>query len=257
MTGLPQSVALWPPPPTQPVLGDGEIDVWRARLDLGPYDVDKLRSTLSPDERTRADRFVLPQHRARFAAARGILRDILSRYLDCAAEALDFHYGPSGKPALAPGSGPREIRFNLSHSHGLALYSVARSRELGVDVELISSRVAEERIAERFFSPAEVAALRALPASARTAAFFRCWTCKEAYIKAKGGGLSIPLDSFDVSVTPGGPAALLGVRDDPLEAARWSLEELSTGSGYAAALAAEGTGWTLRLWEWAPAPHHP
>jgi 4'-phosphopantetheinyl transferase len=238
-------------------LGDGEVHVWRASLDLDPYDLDNLRSTLSPDERPRADRFVLPQHRARFAAARGILRDILSRYLNCVPAAIDFHYGPSGKPALAPGSGRGEIRFNLSHSHGLALYSVAHSRGLGIDVESISSRVAEERIAERFFSPAEVAALRALPASARTAAFFRCWTCKEAYIKAKGGGLSIPLDSFDVSVTPGEPAALLGVRDDPLEAARWSLEELAPGGGYAAALAVEGTGWALRLWEWAPAPHHP
>ena len=236
---------------------DGEIHVWRASLDLDPYDLDNLRSALSPDERTRADRFVLPQHRARFAAARGILRDILSRYLDCTPEGIQFHYGPSGKPALAPGSGPAEIRFNLSHSHGLALYSVARSRELGVDVELIRSRVAEERIAERFFSPAEVAALRVLPPSARTAAFFRCWTCKEAYIKAKGGGLSIALDSFDVSVTPGEPAALLGVRDDPLEAARWSLEELAPGGGYAAALAAEGTGWTLRLWEWAPGHQQP
>jgi 4'-phosphopantetheinyl transferase len=132
----------------------------------------------------------------------------------------------------------------------LALYALTRGRALGVDVEYVRDDLAGQEIAERFFSRQEVRALSALPADARTRAFFNCWTRKEAYIKARGEGLSLPLDQFDVSLTPGEPAALLGTRPDPQEAARWLLRELAPARGYVAALAVEGRGWRLRQWRW-------
>jgi len=127
---------------------------------------------------------------------------------------------------------------------------VAAGREVGVDVESVRGDVACAEIAASFFSRREVAALLALPDEARTLAFFTCWTRKEAYIKPRGAGLSLPLDAFDVSLAPGELAALLRTRDDEREAARWSLRELRPGPGYVAAVAAEGGGWRLRCWQW-------
>jgi 4'-phosphopantetheinyl transferase len=132
----------------------------------------------------------------------------------------------------------------------VALYAVTRAREVGIDVELIRSDLKIEQIAERFFSHHEIATLRALPTELRQSAFFRCWTRKEAYIKATGKGLSLPLDQFEVSLTPGEPAALLSTQPDPNEAQRWSLRELTPAPGYAAALAVEGHGWCLACWDW-------
>jgi 4'-phosphopantetheinyl transferase len=132
----------------------------------------------------------------------------------------------------------------------MALYALTRGRELGVDLELIRCDLEAEQIAERFFSQREIVALRALPPALRRYAFFLCWTRKEAYIKARGEGLSMPLDQFDVSLIPGEPAALLGTQPDPNEALNWSLMNLTPASGYAAALATEGCEWTLSCWQW-------
>jgi len=137
----------------------------------------------------------------------------------------------------------------------MALYAVAYRREVGIDLELIRHGLEEEQIADRFFSRREISTLRALPAALRRYAFFLCWTRKEAYIKARGEGLSLPLDQFDVSLIPGEPAALLRTRPDSDEALRWSLQELTPGPpGYAAALAVEGEGWSLALWQWSSTP---
>jgi 4'-phosphopantetheinyl transferase len=121
---------------------------------------------------------------------------------------------------------------------------------VGIDLEYIRSDLAVEQIAERFFSRREIATLRALPIDLRTYAFFLCWTRKEAYIKARGEGLSLPLDQFDVSLIPGEPAALLNTQRDLYEVSRWSLQELTPAPGYAAALAVEGHGWHLACWQW-------
>jgi 4'-phosphopantetheinyl transferase len=132
----------------------------------------------------------------------------------------------------------------------VALYAVARGREVGIDLEFIRRDLEVEQIAERFFSRRETATLRALPTDLRKYAFFLCWTRKEAYIKARGEGLSLPLDQFDVSLIPGEPAALLSAQPDSDEALRWSLQELTLASGYVAALAVEGRGWSLSCWQW-------
>jgi 4'-phosphopantetheinyl transferase len=240
----------WSSAPERLSLDSGEVHVWRASLDHSSSQVDRFRETLDCDERSRADRFCFSRDRERFIVARGVLRALLGRYLNRAPESLAFSYGTHGKPVLDSESDADAIRFNLSHSHGTALYAVTRGREIGVDLEFIRSDLEAEQIAERFFSHSENVTLRALPLRLRKYAFFLCWTRKEAYIKARGEGLSMPLDQFDVSLIPGEPAALLSTKPDAGEALRWSLRDLNLGRCYAAALAAQGRDWTLSRWQW-------
>ncbi len=239
----------WPQPPGRVRLEENEVHLWRASLDLSAAASEELAETLSPDERERAARFRVPRVRARFTAARGILRDILGRYLECPPSALLFGYRRHGKPYLLGGH-EEDIRFNLSHSHDLALYGISRGKEIGIDMERIRQDREHERLAQRFFSPREAAVLGSLPPEARVDAFFRCWTRKEAYLKARGEGLAIPLASFEVSLAPGEAAALLSVAGDPREVERWSLWAIQAGPQYAAALAVEGQPARLEMWEW-------
>ena len=241
---------MWAPPPDNLILNDDEVHVWRAALDLTVSQVQHLKQTLSPDELARAARFRFPKDRDHFIVARGVLRTILGRYLGLEPSRLRFCYSPYGKPSLDRECGGDSLCFNLSHSHGLALFAVTRDRELGVDIEYLRRDLADEGIAQRFFSPPEVAALSALPTGVRGVAFFNCWTRKEAYIKARGEGLSFPLDQFDVSLAPGEPAALLRTEGDPQEASRWSLVALSPGADYVAALVVRGHDWKLEGWQW-------
>jgi 4'-phosphopantetheinyl transferase len=240
----------WFPPPERLSLGSGAVHVWRASLDLSHWQIARFRDSLDDDERSRADRFYFSRDRERFIVARGVLRALLSRYLNRAPASLSFSYSIHGKPSLVSESGADKIRFNLSHSHGTALYAVTCGREIGVDLEFIRCDLEAEQIAERFFSRREIVTLRALPLHLRKCAFFLCWTRKEAYIKARGEGLSMPLDQFDVSLIPGEPATLLSTQPDTDEALRWSLRNLTPASGYAAALAAAGRDWTLSCWQW-------
>jgi 4'-phosphopantetheinyl transferase len=227
-----------------------EVHVWAGDLDQPPYCVEKLSGYLTADERHRADRFHFERDREHFIVARGILRDILGRYVDVEPGHLRFCYGKYGKPGLSTDPGTDPIRFNVSHSKGLALFAVTYGREVGVDVEWIRPGLIEEQIPERFFSANEVRVLRSLPRELQTEAFFNCWTRKEAYIKAKGEGLSMPLDCFDVSLAPGEAAALLSTRGDADEASRWSLSELDVAPGFAAALVVEDKGWRLKCFQW-------
>jgi len=240
-------IPAWGAPPDPPAPGDDDVHVWRAGLDVTPERARALGATLSPDERARADRFRFEWDRGRSIAARGALRAILARYLDADPRALIFQYNPHGKPALAGVYGDA-LRFNLSHAGGLALYAVARGREVGIDVERIADDVEIDALAARFFAPEETRGLAALPPEARRGAFFRCWTRKEAYVKARGLGLALPLDLFAVSVAPGEPARLSWAPEgDP---ARWSLRDLDPDPGYAAALAVEGDPARVLLWQW-------
>src|ERR1051326_1991505 len=157
---------------------------------------------------------------------------------------IQFGYGANGKPYFADET-HRWLRFNLSHSHGVALYAISAEREIGIDVEYVR-RVPDVDV-ENIFSASEIAALKALPESVRPRAFFACWTRKEAYIKARGGGLSIPLKSFSVSLSPGEPAALLDA--SPPAFSRWSLREIAVDPRYAAAVAVEGSPSRIRYWE--------
>ena len=239
---------VWSPPPETPALSGRDVHVWRIDLDAGSPE--PPARVLSADELARAARFKFPRDREHFMAARAALRRILAGYLGAAAEALRFRYGAQGKPALEGLSVRDGLDFNLAHSRSLALIAVSRGRRLGIDLEWIRPDVADEGIAERFFAPAEVQELGALRREDRALAFFRCWTRKEAYIKARGEGLSIPLSSFCVSLSPDETPKLVSVEGQPSEVSRWTLHELEPGSGFAAALAVEGSASRLRLWNW-------
>jgi 4'-phosphopantetheinyl transferase len=240
----------WAQPPSAWPLGLDEVHVWLAAPDELEDFAGDLATILSPDERERADRHRASTGRARFVVERAILRLLLSSYLGPLPGVPRLAYGAHGKPALAAGASDGTLKFNLSHSHDRALYAFARAREIGVDVEQVRDLPDAERIAARFFSPREQAALRAIPRIERTEAFFRCWTRKEAYVKAVGGGISLSLSSFDVSVAPDEPARLLAVAGQPDATERWTLRDLPPLAGYASALAVEGRGWDLRCWRW-------
>jgi 4'-phosphopantetheinyl transferase len=238
----------WTPAPKLLTLANDDVHVWCAQLDTPPVAVHRLQETLAADELDRAARFRFEGHRRHFIVRRGVLRAILGHYLGVEPGVLRFAYSPYGKPALAAPDSGRGLNFNLSHSQGLALYAFSRGRELGIDIEALRLDIEYERIARSFFSPREQAALMALPSEQRGQAFFCCWTRKEAYIKARGEGLSMPLHQFDVSLVPGEAARLLETRPDPGEGQHWSLRNLEPASGYFAALAVEGQGWQLFCW---------
>ena len=240
----------WPQQAGDFVLAGDEIHVYCASLNQPPSSVQQLAQTLSTDELMRAERFYFGHHRKQFTAGRGVLRMILGHYLNIGASQLQFIYGPKGKPALAKDWGGGTIRFNMSHSHELALYAVMLDREIGVDVEYMHPIAEMEQIAERFFSKKENGVFRALPERKKTEAFYNCWTRKEAFIKAIGDGLSLPLDKFDVTLAPGQPCRLLGIKGDSMDASRWFIQELEPAPGFTAALAVQGNGWRLKCWQW-------
>jgi 4'-phosphopantetheinyl transferase len=238
---------LWLLPPVDLRLSSGEIHVWRAALDLPVARFHSLQQTLSEDELVRAKRFYFEKDRQHFTIARGLLRVILGRYLGTEPKKLRFCYNNYGKPALANEFSQKgEIEFNLSHTNGIVLYAVACGHKVGVDIERIRIDLDYQHLAARFFSPLENTMLGSVPPKMRAEAFFTCWTRKEAYIKARGEGLSLPLDQFDVSLIPGEPAMLLNFCGDPQKIAHWSLQELVPGPDYVATLAVEGHSWQLR-----------
>lgn len=235
----------WPAGRDRQILQSTEVHVWLAQLYLRRDELASLRSTLSPDELSRAANFRFDEHRERFVAAHGILRDILGRYIRANPQDIEFDYSSYGKPSLKNSSAETLIRFNLSHSGNLALIAVASGFEVGVDLEQIKPERATFEITERYFARGEAEALRALPLSQQCSAFFQCWARKEAYIKALGGGLQIPLDSFEVSIAPDQPAALLKGA-----AEKWSLRSLDLGAGYAGAVVAECQNYDMQCLRW-------
>lgn len=229
-------------------LAEGEVQLWRADLDAICGDESRWLEILSADEKARASRFHFSRDRQRFVASRAMLRRILASYLARDPDRLRFSYSEKEKPSLDPNSSDSDVTFNISHSHGIALLAFSRRREIGVDVEQVNRNSDLEAIARRFFSQREQEQFAALSPDERVDAFFRCWTRKEAYIKATGDGLSLPLSQFDVSIKPGETDALLVTRPDAAEAARWLLREVPAGAGYIAALCVRGHDWNLTGW---------
>jgi 4'-phosphopantetheinyl transferase len=242
--------SLWQIPAAPVSLPLDTVHVWRADLDVAPETLRSLQDTLSTDEQVRAAKFCASIDRNRYAAGRGILRALLAQYLGTPAGTLQFCLNPHGKPSLMPAGEIQSLRFNVSHSRGLALFAFAFRRDVGVDVEYLRAFDRMDRLAEQYFSAQEITALRALPISDRIEAFFRCWTRKEAYIKARGRGLSISLASFTVSLAPEELSNLPITSEEDPEAGRWSVRGLNAGSGYAGAVVAEGADWSPVLWQW-------
>jgi 4'-phosphopantetheinyl transferase len=240
-------VSVWCQPPDALRLSDGQVHVWRISLDTPLAVLESLWQTLSADEQERANRYRFARDRQAFIARRGRLRDLLGRYLGHDPASLQFSYNPYGKPALQP-EVAGQLYFNLSHSQGQALFAFARQVEIGVDLERLRSDFDYFELAERFFSSGERAELTALPLAIRPQAFFLCWTRKEAFIKAHGEGLSLALDNFDVSLTPGKPARLVATRAGLEAPDQWSLFNLEPAPDYLAALAVRAQGCKLHCW---------
>lgn len=229
-------------------LGASDVHVWRVPLDAVGWPLEQLADNLSPDEFQRASTFFFARDRQRFIARRGVLRLLLARYVDRAPNALEFCYAPNGKPELAASSGTA-VGFNCSHSQGLALYAFARGRRVGIDLEAIRHLPEAEEIARLCFSTRERSELAVLPPVRLGEAVIRGWTMKEAYAKAVGDGLTQPLEGIEVSLAPTELPALRSINGDRAMAARWSLQALSPGVGYMAALVVEGHRYEL---QWMP-----
>jgi 4'-phosphopantetheinyl transferase len=224
--------------PPAPELAASAIHIWRFPLTISDIPLDRFNELLSEDELARAARFRFEKDTRRFAVARAAVRSILGGYTRRRARDLLFHYSQFGKPAL---SDVDEIRFSVSHSGDFAMLAVALGHEAGVDMEAIRADIDTDTLAERFFSEQERSTIRGLADRFRVPAFFRCWTCKEAFLKGQGLGLSRSLASFDVEVRPDRPARLLATRPDPEEATRWSLHDVPAEENHAAAVAWEGS----------------
>ena len=245
---LSENTNTWQSPQAGCRLGDGDVHVWRTRRHWSPAAIARFRDWLSYEERTKADAFHFEADRHRAIVGRGLLRHLLGTCLNRPPDALQIFAGLNGKPELVPALDAAPVAFNISHSGDWILVALAHQRAVGVDVEQMRSGMAVLEIAQQVFSEAERTGLAALPAAAREESFFMCWTRKEAYIKARGDGLSLPLDSFDVSFRATNAARLLATRPDPGEASRWTVRDLPLGTGYHAAVAAAGSGWQLRQW---------
>ncbi|AFY51094.1 phosphopantetheine--protein transferase [Nostoc sp. PCC 7524] len=232
----------WLPAPTDLNLVPDEVHVWQIHLNRTESQLEDLAATLSDDELTRANRFYFPEHRQRFIAGRGILRSILGNYLGIAPEKIKFDYEPRGKPILAEGLQHSGLLFNLSHSDNLALCAVNYTRPIGIDLEYLRGISDIEALAKRFFLPSEYDVVRSLPDEQKQKTFFRYWTCKEAYLKATGDGIS-QLEQIEIALTPTETARLLKLP-------AWSLVELVPDNNYVAALAVAGCGWQLKCWQY-------
>lgn len=239
---VPPVEPLWPPGAPERPPESGEVQLWLADLDRPPVPLARLAATLDPAERERAARFRFDVHRDRFTAGRGLLRRLLGRTLGTAPQEVAFRYGRKGKPALAlpPGHPCGELRFNLTHSANGAVFAVARGRTLGVDLEHLRPLDDAGALVERFFHPAERRVFAAVAAEERLACFYAGWTRKEAYVKARGDGLSLPTTEFEVILAPGEPPRLVGFEREPGEVGRWSFASFEPARRFLGAVAVEG-----------------
>lgn len=218
------------------------VDIWQIPLDVDYKSIQRAREVLAEDELVRASRFHFERDSRRFIVAHGTMRKILANYLQTEPPQLIFDSGERGKPEIRRSRNQLNLKFNLSHSGDLALLAVTSGASVGVDIETVNSAVATEEIAYICFSADEVKELLTLPKQQRVEAFFCCWTRKEAYIKAKGDGFSMRLDSFSVGVRHDRPAALISVVGDQAEPNRWSVYDVKIDFMHKAALVIEGRG---------------
>ena len=228
-------------------LGPYDVDVWMATVDTHPTLLRRLQDTLSPDERDRASRFRLETHRARYIFARGVLRQTLAEYVAVEPQHLRFQSNQFGKPSLLASSDAKIVSFNVSHSEGLLLVAITLDRLVGVDVEWIRPIVEVDAIVRDCFGTGERALMAAASSSDKERVFHVCWTRKEAYIKALGKGLSIPLNSFDISA--GDDPACAAVSNSAM--AEWEVIDLPLPAGYVGALVVQKGIRRLRRVTWA------
>lgn len=241
----PSTSAGWGSPPLRPVLGKHQVHLWLTWVDRAIAHVPQLRQILSTDEQARADRFYFERDRQRFTISRARLRQILSHYLNVPAEQLQFCYGTYGKPSLAGSLANTGLQFNLAHSGEAVLCGVTCDRQIGVDVEQIRPLSRVQQLAERCLSIEEQNCLTASSCPEET--FLAYWTCKEAYLKAIGSGLTQPMEQIEFALTPA--VQLLKVLGSSDSANLWSFQLLDFSPDYKAALAVEGKDYQLMCWQ--------
>ena len=233
-------------------LPEREVHVWTCDLDACNESVFRLAAALSAEERERARSFRFDRDRRRFIVAHALLRDVIGRYLPVSARAIAFSLNSYGKPSLSedPGIG---LNFNLSHSSDMAICALTRHRRIGADIEEVRPIQEMENLAAACFSDAERIRVCEFEPEARREAFFACWTRKEAYIKARGEGLSIPLDSFEVGVDPRtAPGCFSRVLDES-QTIPWWWSGIQIAEGFAAAIVVEDSPpGVLRNFLWDP-----
>jgi 4'-phosphopantetheinyl transferase len=234
----------WRRPPASLDIDAGDVHVWAAGVSGSEWDSVAPR-VLTADERRRAARLQSPVRRREFIGGRALLRMLLAAYTGMPPEGIPLVYGRFGKPALADTDGVANLTFNVSCSHGLALYAFARERHVGVDVERLQPGFPCAEIAERYYCPAERAQLSQLSGARLTQTFFRYWTAKEAVLKARGDGLRAGLDDTAVHQLDEQPVALIADRSSRV----WAVTQLAPRPGYAGAVAIEGTDAVLRCWD--------
>ena len=214
------------------LLPDGKIHLWRAFTTDWLSSIEALQDLLSSIEADRARRFHFEQDRHRYIVAHGLLRMLISRYLDIPAHQIKFHRGPFGKPELDGHHSASSLSFNISHSHKLMVFALSSYECLGVDVEYVRPMPDFEEIVDGFFHPRERAALCGFPPNERQTAFFDCWTRKEAFVKATGEGLHRPLDSFAVPMDSGNARDFLTLNDGAAMDERWAFLPLRPARRY-------------------------
>ncbi len=225
----------WRAAPESTQLAAGDVHLWLVALKASDDDLKHSFSILDSIEQERADRFHFQRDRTRYILSHCALRKILAFYTGKKESSLEFEVTSYGKPSLVGGG----LEFNLSHSHELALIGVTQNSRIGVDVEHFRPNIECKKLAARFFSAPEIERLDNFGNEEVIAAFFHCWTRKEAYIKAIGEGLSMPLDSFAVSIDPLETSVRLETFADSGQAQRWSIHAFTPIHDYAAAVAVE------------------
>ncbi|MEO1208335.1 MAG: 4'-phosphopantetheinyl transferase superfamily protein [Cyanobacteria bacterium J06638_20] len=236
----------WTTPPTNLPRLEQSIHLWRVAIDAVPEPTQQaLWDTLSAEEQQRAERFVRKADEQRFIVGRGVLRSLLGHYCHLAPPDIQFVYNDYGKPLLKPSSDTDTLWFNLSHTEGWVVYAIAQT-PIGIDLERIHTISQLDQIIERFFSQKEQATFHHLPEVQQNDHFFPFWTAKEAYSKAVGQGISLPLDQIDVALEPTPhfqhlPEAI---------AEEWKLRLFTLEEDYVGAIAFAKDITTISSWQW-------
>jgi 4'-phosphopantetheinyl transferase len=227
-----------------------ELHLWWVDICRPSEPVGVLAQCLAPDERQRSERFVRETDRHRFVVSHAAVRRILGHYLSIPPDRVEITIRPGGRPEVAPSDKLPSLRYSLSHSGERALVGVTCYKDVGVDVEHVRPLIDADNIVERYFSAGERAVWRSLPADEQLAAFFRCWTRKEAYLKAQGVGLSAGLDQVEVSLAPGEPACLLRVSNSTDLTTRWQMYDIPASTDYMAACVVDGGIDGISVYDW-------
>lgn len=227
----------------------GVVHVWRVHLDISPRQAALYRTDLSEDERARAKRYRLPHHQYQFISTRGILRNLVAHYVGIPAASIRLENNLQGKPSLTEPPHP-SLQFNVSHTSGMALLAFTVEHAVGIDVEQVNRNVSDQDIATRYFSLQEAAYLATLSPDHRAQVFLTYWTCKEAYLKMRGIGLSGGMAQCEIALDPDGLKATILLTNEPTRENDCSLFRINAGQSHIGALAVACPSIEVFFWDW-------